>query len=85
MPITSSAKKALRQTKTHRKVNIKRQNELKAVIKAFKKLVATDKKEAEKFVSQLYARIDKSAKTGIIKLNKAARLKSRLVKKLVTK
>jgi len=86
MPITTSAKKALRQNKTRRSQNIKRLVALRATIKKFKKLLETDKKEATKFVSELYQCIDKSSKTGIIKPNKASRLKSRLTAKLaVTK
>ena len=82
MPITKSAKKALRQNKKHFAVNTKRQALLKTAVKTYQKFLATDKKEAEKFLASLYQRIDKSAKTNIITRNRADRMKSRLTKKL---
>lgn len=78
MPITSSAKKAQRQNIRRRAVNEKRKAALKTVIKKFEKLLATEKKEAGKYLSNVYQRIDKSVKVNLIKANKAARLKSRL-------
>lgn len=83
MPITKSAKKALRQNKKRRKVNLRRFDVLKETIKSFKKLVTENKKEeATKLLPQLYKIIDKSAKNGIIKKNNADRKKSRLTKML---
>ena len=79
MPITQSAKKALRQNIRRRKKNIERKIALKAVIKQYKKLIAEGKKEeAAKQLSQVYKKLDKAAKVNLIKKNKAARLKSRL-------
>ena len=81
MPIIKSAKKAPRQNVRRRKQNIKRKADLKSVIKQYKKLVASgDKTEAQKYLSQVYKKLDKSAKVNVIKKNKAARLKSRLSK-----
>jgi len=82
MPITDSAKKALRQNIKHRKVNESRKAEFKGAVKKFKKLLAADKAEAAKNLSDLYQRIDKSAKSRIISKNRASRLKSRLTKRL---
>jgi len=83
MPIIKSAKKALRQNIRRRKTNVKRKTELKSVIKQFKKLVIEGKKEeAQKYLSQVYKKLDKSAKINLIKKNKASRIKSRLSKKL---
>jgi len=79
MPITKSAKKALRQNVRRRKMNVKRKTELKSVIKQYKKLIDTgQKEEAKKYLSQVYKKLDKSAKVNLIKKNKAGRLKSRL-------
>ena len=79
MPITQSAKKALRQNIRRRKKNLERKIALKAVIKQYKKLIAEGKKEeAAKQLSQVYKKLDKAAKVNLIKKNKAARLKSRL-------
>lgn len=83
MPRIKSAKKALRQNIKRRKVNVKRKTELKTVIKKYKKLIAEKKiEEAKKLLSEVYKKLDKSAKVNLIKKNKAGRLKSRLAKKL---
>lgn len=79
MPITQSAKKALRQSKKRYLANQKKKAELKTAIKIFKKLVLADKpKEAQKQLRTVYKKLDKAAKTHLIKKNKSSRLKSRL-------
>ncbi len=79
MPITKSAKKALRQNIARRQKNLKRKTELKSVIKDYKKLIAAGKKEeAKNYLPQVYKKLDKSSKVNLIKKNKASRLKSRL-------
>lgn len=85
MPITTSAKKALRQNIRHRKVNLAKKEELKGIIKSFKKLVVTAKDEAVKILSLVFQKLDKGAKTNLIKKNTASRLKSRLSKALARK
>lgn len=81
MPIIKSAEKALRQNIRRRKLNLKRKADLKSVIKDYKKLVVAGKKEeAKKYLSQVYKKLDKSAKVNLIKKNKASRLKARLSK-----
>lgn len=86
MPITSSAKKALRSSKRKKVINDKRTKILKNTIKEYKKLIIDNKKsEAEKLLPQVQKAIDKAAKGGIIKKNNAARKKSRLSKKLNSK
>ncbi len=79
MPITESAKKALRQSRQRRARNSKKRGSYKRLALNVKKLVAAGKqKEAEKLLPRLYQALDKAAKTNVIKKNKAARLKSRL-------
>jgi len=81
MPITKSAKKALRQNKRRRQRNLRQLNVLKTTIKKIKKLNTENKKEeALKLLPQAYKVIDKAVKTGLIKKNNAARKKSRLTK-----
>ena len=82
MPITQSAKKALRQSVRRRARNLKHSEAYKSAIKQFKKLAAIGKKEAQKLLPKAYKAIDKAAKTGVIKKNKAARLKSGVAKLL---
>ncbi|OGN05966.1 MAG: hypothetical protein A2669_01195 [Candidatus Yanofskybacteria bacterium RIFCSPHIGHO2_01_FULL_48_25b] len=86
MPITKSAKKALRQSKTRRAGNLKRANAYKNVVKRFNKLTSAGKKEeAAKILSKVYQTLDKAAKSGVIKPNKAARLKSSAIRSLKQK
>ena len=81
MPITKSAKKALRQSLKRRQQNLLRQKAYKQSARDIKKLISSGQlKEAEKLLPQLYKTLDKAAKTGAIKKNKASRLKSRLTK-----
>ena len=85
MPITKSAKKALRQSQKRRARNIQRKRKIKDLIKEVRNLVSQKKmEEAKKLLPQLYKAIDKAAKTGVIKKNTASRKKSR-VTKLVNK
>lgn len=83
MPITKSAKKALRQNVRGKIRNLKRKNIMKSLVKQTRKLAGAEKKEeAVKLLPKLYQAIDKAAKRGIIKKNTASRKKSRLTKLL---
>jgi len=86
MPITTSAKKALRQNVRHRAVNLAKKEAYKDAVRDFKKLVA-DKKmdEAKKQLNAVYQSLDKAAKTNVIMKNTAARIKSRMSSKLKVK
>lgn len=49
----------------------------KAMVKDFRKLVASGKKDdAKKLLPRVYQTLDKATKSGVIKKNKASRLKS---------
>jgi small subunit ribosomal protein S20 len=79
MPITSSAKKALRASKKKRVYNVRHREAILSVTKEVRKLVASKKaKDAMKLLPKAYAELDKAAKTGFIKKNTADRKKSRL-------
>lgn len=81
MPITSSAKKALRASKKKRSYNLARKDAMLNAIKMVKKFLGDKNvKEAEKHLMIAYKAIDKAAKTNFIKKNAAARKKSRLAK-----
>lgn len=81
MPITKSAKKALRSSKNKKVFNDRRARAMKSEVKEIKKLVvAKDAKKAKDELSAAYKALDKAAKRGIIKKNTAARKKSRLAK-----
>lgn len=85
MPITSSAKKALRQSKKRNVKNNAAKLALKLAVKEYKRLLAIEKAGAEKYLADLMSRIDKSVNAKVIKKNKADRMKSRLSKKLSPK
>jgi len=81
MPIKQAAKKALRQTITHRARNVEVKEALRKLVKTTKKLA-----EAKKYEEALVAlkaamkALDKAAQQKIVKKNTASRLKSRLSK-----
>lgn len=72
MPITRSARKALR-------VSGRRTDENRQVKQ---KIRQTLKNASEKNIAEVFSVLDKAAKRDVIHPNKAARLKSRLSKKL---
>jgi small subunit ribosomal protein S20 len=79
MPITQSAKKALRGSKRKRIYNIRRKDAVSDILKKIKKLVAEKKvAEAKAMLPSAYQAIDKAAKIGYIKKNNASRKKSRI-------
>ncbi|OGI60327.1 30S ribosomal protein S20 [Candidatus Nomurabacteria bacterium RIFCSPHIGHO2_01_FULL_37_25] len=78
MPITQSAKKAIRGSLRRQASNNSRKRAMKEIIKKIEKVSKTDKKEAFKMLSSAFAIIDKAAKKNVIKKNNAARKKSRL-------
>ena len=83
MPNTKSAEKALRQSQKRRVRNLSKANAYKNAVKQFKKFIAAGNiDEAKKLLLRVYKKLDKAAKAGVIKKNKASRLKSRTTKLL---
>ena len=81
MPITSSAKKAIRVSARKKLVNDRRTRTMKDEVKKLEKAVKTGKKEdAAKMISVTFAAIDKAAKRGVIKKNTASRKKARMAR-----
>jgi small subunit ribosomal protein S20 len=78
MPIIKSAKKKVRTSKRNRVQNLKYLKKMRKAIKSYQK--ASDPKKKERALSKAYSAIDKAQKINLIHKNKAARLKSRLVK-----
>ena len=79
MPITSSAKKALRVSNRKRVFNLASKSKVDEPLKKLKKLVAAKNvKEAQALLPTVYKALDKAAKTGYIKKNTASRKKSRI-------
>ena len=81
MPITKSAKEALRQGLRRRRYNLVKKDKIRIVRRDIRNLLIAKKtKEAQAKLPELYKALDKAAKTNVIKKNKAARLKSRITK-----
>ncbi len=78
MPITKSAKKAIRSSLRKKAFNDQRKRTMKEIIKKIEKIAKTDKVEAKKMLSSAFQAIDKSAQKRVIKKNNAARKKARL-------
>jgi small subunit ribosomal protein S20 len=76
MPITKSAKKAMRGSSRKRVFNERRKQSMRVAIKGVEKGAATG--EAQAKLAAAYQAIDKAAKRGVIKKNTASRKKSRL-------
>jgi len=86
MPITKSAKKALRASRRRRVFNLRRQAVLRDVTKKIKKLIGGGQMaEAAELVPMAYQAIDKAKKRGVIKANTATRRKSRLATAVIKK
>ncbi len=79
MPITKSAKKALRGSQRKKSFNTAKKEKVNKTLKNIKKLVADKKvKDAKEYMKEVQKILDKAAKTGLIKKNTAARKKSRI-------
>ena len=81
MPITKSAKKALRQNKVRNHRNTVKKDAYKKAVKDFRKLLGDKANKGKTLEAELklaFKTLDKAAKGGVIMKNKASRLKSRL-------
>ena len=79
MPITKSAKKALRQNERRKARNLLIKRKIKKLTKQARKLSLED---AKKLLPELYQAFDKAAKRGILKKNTAARRKAKYARLL---
>jgi len=81
MPITKSAKKALRQNLKRKARNLIYKNKIKSLSKEIRNLISEKKtEEAKKLLPQIYKILDEATKVGVIKKNTAARKKSRITR-----
>jgi len=79
MPVTKSAKGALKKDQRRQAENLKTKNAYKKAIGYFKKNISSQA------LSEAYTKIDRAAKKNVIHKNKASRLKSQLAKLLKEK
>lgn len=84
MPVTKSAKKALRTATRRHEENLIQRDAIKKNLKAVRKAVDSGSQQIGDLLSQAFSSLDKAAKKNTIHPNKAARLKSRLAKKIAT-
>ena len=82
MPLTSSAKKALATDKRRKIENDLTRAKVKSALKGAKIAIRENQKETPESISKAFSELDRAAKKNVIHKNKAARLKSRLVKRL---
>lgn len=80
MPITKSAKKAVRGSARKKAINDQKKRAMKEAIKKIIKISKKDKKEAQNMLPNTFSIIDKALKKGVIKKNNASRKKSKLSK-----
>lgn len=78
-----SAKKRVRQNTKRRERNDARRRALKQAVKRFRKAeAASDKAEAQAAMPEIVKAADKAAQRNVIHPNRAARIKSRLMRRL---
>ncbi|MBI4093472.1 30S ribosomal protein S20 [Candidatus Kaiserbacteria bacterium] len=83
MARTKSAKKAERAARRRGVFNARRKKAMKDAVKHIGKLIgAKQGKEAVAMLSTLYKALDKAVKGGTTKKNTAARMKSRIAKRI---
>lgn len=76
MPVTKSAKKALRHARRNKRLNDKRRKDYKEEIKLFRA------KPQPELLAKVFSKLDIAVSKKVIHKNKAARLKSSLSKLL---
>ena len=82
MPITKSAKKAMRASRRRRNFNLRRKKAVREEWKELQKLAASDLKKSITQLPVVYQAIDKALKRGIIKKSAADRKKSQAARLL---
>jgi len=80
MPLTSSAKKALKTDQRRKLENDLVRAKIKNALKGAKISIAKKESDVEEKIQALYRELDLASKKNVIHKNKAARLKSRIMK-----
>jgi len=81
MPITKSAKKAIRQSERKRIRNLRQKREIKDLFKELRQLTSRDQLDkAKQLLPKYYKIVDKAAKKNLIKKRRAAKKKSKMAK-----
>ncbi len=81
MPNTSSAKKAMRQSRRRNTINTRTKSKFKSAVKNTRALIAEgNSKESAESLKKAMSAIDKAVKKNVLHKNTASRKKSRLAK-----
>ena len=80
MPLTKSAKKALKVDKRRKEENDVVRAKIKNAVKGAKLSIINSKNDIKTKMQELYRELDIAAKKNVIHKNKASRLKSRITK-----
>ena len=83
MANTKQAKKRARQAEDHRQRNVSQHSAMRTIVKKAVKLADSKDATAASTLPIVQASLDQAVTKGLIHKNKAARLKSRLVKRVV--
>ena len=84
MPVTKSAKKALKVSTKKRAINAKVKKDMKVAMNIFNKKVVKGEKISGEDLSVVYSKIDKAQKKNILHKKTAARKKSGIAKAFAT-
>lgn len=82
MPVTKSAKKALKVDIRRKAENDLVRSKIKSAVKGAKISIAAKKDDVQEKLQTLYRELDLAVKKNVIHKNKSARLKSRITKKV---
>lgn len=81
MPNTSSAKKAMRQSRRRHTINLRTKSKYKSAVKATRTVIASgNAKDAAESLKKAMSTLDKAVKKNVVHKNTASRRKSRLAK-----
>jgi small subunit ribosomal protein S20 len=82
MPLTKSAKKALKVDRQKKSVNDLTRAKVKSALKGARLAIDNTSTDVKEKIDAAYRELDLAAKKNVIHKNRASRLKSRLAKKL---
>lgn len=81
MPNTSSANKAMRQSRRRNAINLRTKSKFKSAVKATRTHIAAgEAKDAAESLKKAMSALDKAVKKNVLHKNTASRRKSRLAK-----
>lgn len=80
MPVTKSAKKAMRSSLRKRVYNLQRKFKIKNALKELRRVLKIKPQEYQASLNKVYSNLDKAVKTGLLHRKAANRKKSNTIK-----